>query len=162
MFRIAAIRTARPAVLSLARPQIAARRFASTESHHDEKEPEFEEEGFNSPMWKYSLGAVGVLFLMGKYDDYIEKSGRVHPLTKFYASIMTDKEANRRVFTEYQQEVAKYAEFNILQWEEYNSDVVRAFDNSVYYKRTANWGTPVGTHVDMSVAKDRMPVKESN
>ncbi|KAJ1788610.1 hypothetical protein LPJ62_002800, partial [Coemansia sp. RSA 2167] len=88
------------------------------------------------------------------------ESGRVHPLTKFYASIMTDKEANKRVFSEYQKEVAKVAEFNVLQWEEYNSDVVRAFDNAVYYKRTALWGTPVGTEVDMTNAKDRMPVRD--
>ncbi|KAJ2280197.1 hypothetical protein GGH19_002348 [Coemansia sp. RSA 1807] len=162
MLRIVASRTARPAAVTLARTQVVARRFASSESenHHDEKEPEFEEEGFNSPWWKYSLCGLGALILMGKYNDYIEESGRVHPLTKFYASIMTDKEANKRVFSEYQKEVAKVAEFNVLQWEEYNSDVVRAFDNAVYYKRTALWGTPVGTEVDMTNAKDRMPVRD--
>ncbi|KAJ2302030.1 hypothetical protein IWW55_003616 [Coemansia sp. RSA 2706] len=148
----------------LAQTPAAARRFASSDSRPasqpDEKEPEFEEEGFNSPMWKYSLGAIGLMFLMGKYDDYVEQSGRVHPLTKFYASIMSDKEANRRVFTAYQQEVAKVAEFNIFQWEEYNSDVVRALDNAVYYKRSANWGTPVGSQVDMSGAHGRTPVRE--
>ncbi|KAJ2821817.1 hypothetical protein IWW50_004478 [Coemansia erecta] len=171
MLRIAASRTARPAgamlaqtrvsATTLARTQVVTRRFASTDNHNkDEKEPEFEEEGFGSPWWKYTLGAIGVLFLMGKYDDYIEESGQVHPLTKFYASIMTDKYANKKVFKEYQQEVARVAEFNILQWEEYNSDTVRAFDNSVYQKRTSHWGTPVGSEVDMSAAEARMPVRD--
>ncbi|KAJ1720375.1 hypothetical protein LPJ61_006171 [Coemansia biformis] len=96
---------------------------------------------------------------MGKYNDYIEESGRVHPLTLFYASIMTDKEANKRIFSEYQKEVAKMAEYNILKWEN-NRDTAKSLNDAVYHKRTAKWGRPVGTEVDMSVAKHRTPVRD--
>ncbi|KAJ1962187.1 hypothetical protein GGI12_002797 [Dipsacomyces acuminosporus] len=162
MLRTAATRVARPTATRLAHAQIAARRFASNDSHHEHKGEEqhvFEEEGFNSPLWKYSIGAIGALYLISKYDAYVEESGRVHPLTKFFASIMTDKEENKRIFSDYQKAVAKRAEFNILQWEE-KRDTVTSMDTAVYYKRSANWGTAVGTEVDMSAAKRRTPIKE--
>ncbi|KAJ1663120.1 hypothetical protein IW140_005329 [Coemansia sp. RSA 1813] len=164
MFRSTAARSIRPTVSRLAQTQTAARRFASSEnnSHHDKNKEEeyvFDEENFSSPMWKYSLGVIGVLFLMGRYDDYIEKSGRVHPLTKFYASIMSDEAENRDRFREHSKEVAKQAEFNILQWEE-KRNVESVLDDVVYYKRTAEWGTPVGTSVDMSAAEDRSPIRK--
>ncbi|KAJ2746338.1 hypothetical protein GGI20_001460 [Coemansia sp. BCRC 34301] len=164
MLRLAA-RTIRAPAARLAQSQLPTRRFASHDSndHHDEHKANehhvFEEEGFNSPLWKYSIGAIGVLYLIGKYDDYIERSGRVHPLTMFYASIMTDKAKNRQVFSEYQKAVAKEAEFNILQWEE-KPDMAGSMNSAEYYKRGAKWGTPVGTQVDMTGAKHRTPIKE--
>lgn len=126
--------------------QALPRRFASQNSHPSKNEEvhKFEDEGFKSPWWKYTLGAIGIFYLMGKYDDYLEKNGRVHPLTKFYASIMTDKVANRRIFTEYQKEVAKMAEFNILQWEE-KREQVTSMEDVGYQVRTAKWGAPVGS-----------------
>ncbi|KAJ2720940.1 hypothetical protein GGI07_004290 [Coemansia sp. Benny D115] len=161
--------TAKPALYS-ATSTAVARRHSSHDSHnhgheHDhghkaaEEHHVFEEEGFNSPWWKYSIGAIGVLYLMSKYDDYIERSGKVHPLTKFYASIMTDRAENRRIFSEYQKDVAKVAEYNILQWEE-KATTAGAMESAVYYKRQAKWGSPVGTSVDMSSASHRTPVKE--
>ncbi|KAJ1827150.1 hypothetical protein LPJ56_001817 [Coemansia sp. RSA 2599] len=110
-------------------------------------------------MWKYTLGAIGGCYLISKYDDYVEKSGRVHPLTKFYASIMTDKVENRRVFSEYQKDVAKRAEFNILHWEE-KRHIARSMDTASYNKREAKWGTPVGAEVDMPGAKKHASIKE--
>ncbi|KAI8319636.1 hypothetical protein GQ54DRAFT_329550 [Martensiomyces pterosporus] len=162
MLRATATKALRPASMRLAQAQIAARRFASSDSHGEHKSEEhhvFEEEGFSSPLWKYSIGAIGAFYLISKYDAYVEESGRVHPVTKFFASIMTDKEENKRIFSEYQKEVAKRAEFNILQWEE-KKDTVSSLDTAVYYKRTAKWGTAVGTEVDMSGAKHRTPIKE--
>ncbi|KAJ2812778.1 hypothetical protein H4S07_001158 [Coemansia furcata] len=164
MLRLAAARTIRAPICRLTQGQIPARRLASHDSHHqDEHKSEeptvFEEEDFSSPMWKYTIGGIGILYLISKYDDYIEKSGRVHPLTMFYASIMTDKVKNRLIFSEYQKEVAKIAEFNILQWEE-KPDMVASMTTAEYYKRGAKWGTPVGIQVDMSGAKHRTPIKE--
>ncbi|KAJ2701492.1 hypothetical protein FB645_004638 [Coemansia sp. IMI 203386] len=167
MLRTAATKAARPATtrVAMAQTQVVARRHSSHDSHdhHNEhgaqEHQTFEEEGFNSPMWKYTLGAIGGCYLISKYDDYVEKSGKVHPLTKFYASIMTDKAENRRVFSEYQKDVAKKAEFNILHWEE-KRHIARAMDSAAYYKRDAKWGTPVGAQVDMSDAKKQTPIKE--
>ncbi|KAJ2009488.1 hypothetical protein GGI04_000398 [Coemansia thaxteri] len=167
MLRSSVLRSSRIATgARLAQAQGAARRFASHDSNHhddghkaDSHQQVFEEEGFKSPLWKYTGGAIGVLFLIGMYDDYVERSGRVHPLTLFYASIMTDKAANRRIFSEYQAEVAKQAEFNILQWED-KLDRPTSMDAAVYYKRGAKWGTAVGTSVDMSAAERRTPIKE--
>ncbi|KAJ2779789.1 hypothetical protein H4R18_003817 [Coemansia javaensis] len=145
--------------------RLGARRLASTggdkdhHHHHHDAEPKFEEENFGAPIWKYALGAVGALYLMGKYNDHVEASGQVHPLTKFYASIMTDKEENRRVFSEYQRDVALEAEYTMLMSEEHR-DTSQAFDDAVYYKRTSPWGRAVGTDVDMSNARRRMPVKD--
>ncbi|KAJ2076719.1 hypothetical protein GGI09_008359, partial [Coemansia sp. S100] len=59
----------------------------------------------------------------------------------------------------YQKEVAKVAEFNILQWEE-KPDMVASMNTAEYYKRGAKWGTPIGIQVDMSGAKHRTPIKE--
>ncbi|KAJ2777873.1 hypothetical protein GGI15_004367 [Coemansia interrupta] len=166
MLRIAATKTARSATTRMALTQTSARRHSSHDSHDHHSEHgsaqehhTFEEEGFNSPLWKYSIGAIGAFYLIGKYDDYVEKSGRVHPLTKLYASIMTDKADNRRIFSEYQAEVAKKAEFNILQWEE-KRHFAGAMDTATYHKRSAKWGVPVGTEVDMSGAKNSTPIKE--
>ncbi|KAJ2333971.1 hypothetical protein GGI00_002075 [Coemansia sp. RSA 2681] len=166
MLRLAAAaRTIRVPAVRLSQSQLPTRRFASHDSHdhHDGHKAEehhvFEEEGFNSPLWKYTIGAIGVFYLVGKYDDYIEKSERVHPLTMFYASIMTDKVKNRLIFSEYQKEVAKVAEFNILQWEE-KPDMVASMTTAEYYKRGAKWGTALGTQVDMSGAQHRTPIKE--
>ncbi|KAJ2489695.1 hypothetical protein IWW37_003752 [Coemansia sp. RSA 2050] len=163
MLGLVATRTIRAPIVRLARSQLPTRRFASQNSHHDEHKseetPEFEEENFGSPMWKYTIGVIGILYLIGMYDDHIEKSGRVHPMTKFYASIMTDRVENRRIFSEYQKDVARIAEFNILQWEE-KPDVVGSMSTAEYYKRGAKWGTPVGIQVDMSGAKHRTPIKE--
>ncbi|KAJ2775122.1 hypothetical protein IWQ56_000236 [Coemansia nantahalensis] len=166
-----AVRTAAAAHLARAQtaaPRHIAQRFASTDNHHHhdghhdahgEEQPVFDEEDFSSPVWKYALGSIGVIYLMGKYNDYIEESGRVHPLTLFYASIMTDKEANKRIFSAYQKDVARLAEYTMLKGESHR-ETARALDDAVYYKRTARWGHPVGTEVDMSHAKHRMPVRD--
>ncbi|KAJ2021936.1 hypothetical protein IWW39_004967 [Coemansia spiralis] len=163
MLGLVTTRAIRAPIVRLAQSQLPARRFASQNGFHDkpkpEETPEFDEENFSSPMWKYTIGVIGVLYLIGLYDDHIEKSGRVHPMTKFYASIMTDRVENRRIFSEYQKDVAKAAEFNILQWEE-KPDQVGSMDTAIYHKRGAKWGTPVGIQVDMSGAKDRTPIKE--
>ncbi|KAJ2043237.1 hypothetical protein GGI03_006186 [Coemansia sp. RSA 2337] len=167
MLGLLAARSIRAPVIRLAQGRLSARRFASNDSHHDddhhhkaeEENYVFEEEDFSNPLWKYAIGGIGLFYLIGKYDDYIEKSGRVHPMTMFYASIMTDKAENRRIFTEYQKEVAKVAEFNILQWEE-KPDMVASMNTAEYYKRGAKWGTPIGIQVDMSGAKHRTPIKE--
>ncbi|KAJ2512727.1 hypothetical protein H4217_006730 [Coemansia sp. RSA 1939] len=173
MFRIITARSARPMTLRLAQTQTAARRFASDDSnkthgaleegkHNKEEGKEeyvFEEEGFGSPIWKYTLGGLAALYLLGQYDDYIERTGRVHPLKRFFANSMNDVMRDRRVFAEHEREVAKQAEFNILQREEKRT-IESTLDEAVYFKRTANWGVPVGTSVDMSVAKDRTPIKE--
>ncbi|KAJ2808019.1 hypothetical protein H4R20_001039 [Coemansia guatemalensis] len=173
MLRLAATRKFKPVVSAarLIQAQPAARRFVSSNSHgngahdnehHDEKQPEFEEEGFNSPLWKYSIGAIGVLYLISVYDDYIERSGRVHPLTMFYASIMTDKVKNRQIFSEYQQEVARVAEYNILAWEDDLIDAESAPIEVPYFRQTAKWGKPVGSNVSVDVpeGKSRTAVKE--
>ncbi|KAJ1907224.1 hypothetical protein LPJ81_000895 [Coemansia sp. IMI 209127] len=169
MFRIIATRSLRPTVSRLAQTQTAARRFASSENsnqleskekHAKEEEHVFEEENFGSPLWKYSLGIIGILYLMGMYDDYIEKSGRVHPMTMFYASILNDGVEDRKLYKEHMKEVAKQAEFNILQWEE-KRDLVSTLDSAVYFKRTAEWGTPIGTSVDVTAGKKPpSPAKE--
>ncbi|KAJ1901467.1 hypothetical protein LPJ66_000749 [Kickxella alabastrina] len=163
MLRITATKAIRPATIraALTQTQVVARRQSSHDSHdhHAEEHHKFEEENFSSPLWKYSLGAIGVFYLIGKYDDYIEQSGRVHPMTRLYSTIMTDKVENRRIFSEYQKDVAKAAEFNIMQWEE-KRILAGSMDNAVYYKRSAKWGAPVGTQIDMEAAKGRTPVKE--
>ncbi|KAJ2554163.1 hypothetical protein EV175_002682 [Coemansia sp. RSA 1933] len=189
MFRIAAARSLRPTVPRLAHAQTAARRFASSEgSNHleqkkekeevvvkaeakeevvaakaEEKEEEwvFEEENFGSPLWKYALGVIGFLYLLGQYDDYVERSGRVHPMTKFYSKIMSNIDEDREFFREHLKKVARQAEFNMLQWEE-KRDLKSTLDSAVYFKRTAEWGTPVGSSVNVSVLKTPTtpPVKE--
>ncbi|KAJ2614106.1 hypothetical protein H4S08_001884 [Coemansia sp. RSA 1365] len=164
MLRLASTRRFKPIVSAarLAQAQPVIRRFASSDSHgseahgnehHSEKQPEFEEEGFNSPLWKYSIGAIGVVYLMGVYNDYIERSGRVHPLTMFYASIMTDKVKNRQIFSEYQKEVARVAEYNILAWEDDLIDAESAPIEVPYFRHTAKWGRPVGGNVNVEVPK---------
>ncbi|KAI9500448.1 hypothetical protein GGI25_006183 [Coemansia spiralis] len=164
MFRITAAKAIRPAFTRLCKPQTAvARRFESHDSKHSESKAEkeyvFEEEGFNSPLWKYSLGAIGVLYLISIYDDHIEKSGRVHPITLFLASIMPDKVENSRMFREHEREIAKIAQFNVLQWEE-KQNILNPVRDAAYQQRTAKWGTPIGTTVDVTASKDSTPVKE--
>ncbi|KAJ2078274.1 hypothetical protein H4R24_004582 [Coemansia sp. RSA 988] len=173
MLRLATTRGFKPVVSAarLLQTQPVARRFASSDNHgsgvhdkehHSEKQPEFEEEGFNSPLWKYSIGAIGVLYLVSVYDDYIERSGRVHPLTMFYASIMTDKVKNRQIFSEYQKEVARVAEYNVLAWEDDLIDAESAPIEVPYFRHAAKWGNPVGANVKVDVpeAKSRTAVKE--
>ncbi|KAJ1939073.1 hypothetical protein FBU59_004242 [Linderina macrospora] len=147
--------------VTAARLASAPRRFASTESHHEEHKSDSQtaDEGFTSPVWKYTLGAIAGLYVVSKYDDYVEKSGRVHPITKLIASSMPDPVANKQTFKEYQQDVAKRAEFNILQWEE-KAQEVSSMDTVIYQKRQATWGTPVGTKVDMSAVGHRTNIRE--